>query len=92
MKASPCIPRRPASRSGGRQAVTGLIFNGEAAPRTPRVLRRMLRAAIHNLEQGKALPEGESLARLTGYAAFVHQNDPALGKAMLAKLGEISQA
>lgn len=80
------------ARSGGRQAVTGLIVNGAAPPRTPRVLRRMLRAAIHNLEQGKPLPEDESLARLAGYAAFVHQSDPALGKAMLAKLGEISQA
>ena len=80
------------ARSGGRQAVTGLIVNGEAAPRTPRVLRRMLRAAIHNLEQGKDLPEGESLARLAGYAAFVHQSDPALGKAMLAKLGSVAQA
>ena len=80
------------ARSGGRQAVTGLIVNGDATPRTPRALRRSLRAAIHNLEQGKALPEGESLARLAGYAAFVHQSDPALGKAMLAKLGEISQA
>lgn len=80
------------ARTGRRQAVTGLIVNGEAAPRTPRTLRRMLRAAIHNLEQGKDLPEGESFARLAGYAAFVHQSDPALGAQMLARIGAVAAA
>lgn len=80
------------ARTGNRQAVTGLIVNGDAAPRTPRALRRTLRAAIHNLERGKDLPEGESLARLAGYAAFVHQSDPALGARMLERLGALAQA
>lgn len=78
------------ARTGRRQAVTGLIVNGEAAPRTPRAVRRMLRAAVHNLEQGKDLPEGESLARLAGYAAFVHQSDPVLGAQLLERLGAIA--
>lgn len=78
------------ARAGSRQAVTGLIVNGEMAPRTPRALRRMLRAAVHNLEQGKPLPEGESLARLAGYAAFVHQSDPVLGQQLLTRLGALA--
>ena len=43
------------ARKGSRQKVTGLIVNGDQGPRTPRAVRRMLRAAIHNLEQGKPL-------------------------------------
>ncbi len=78
------------ARKGARQAVTGLLVNGGAEPRTPRALRRTLRAAIHNLEAGKPPPEGESLARLAGYAAFVYQTDPALGGRMLDALGRIA--
>ena len=36
-------------RLGRRQTVTGLVVNGPAAPRTPRKLRRELRAALFNL-------------------------------------------
>ena len=75
-------------RTGGRQSVTGLVVNGEGQPRTPRKLRRELRAAIHNLKAGKPLKEGESLARLAGYAAYVYMTDPKLGKTMLAELVE----
>ncbi len=73
-------------RTGGRQSVTGLVVNGDATPRTPRKLRRQLRSAIHKLKTGKPLQEGESLARLTGYAAFVHMSNPELGRKMLADL------
>ncbi len=73
-------------RTGGRQSVTGLVVNGEGRPRTPRKLRRELRAAIHNLKAGKPLKEGESLARLTGYAAYVYMTDPTLGKKWLGEL------
>jgi RNA-directed DNA polymerase len=62
------------------------VVNGDAAPRTPRKLRRQLRSAIHKLKTGKPLKEGESLARLTGYAAFVHMSNPELGRKMLADL------
>ena len=77
------------SRAGGRQKVTGLVVNGSEAPRVPRSLRRQLRAAIHNLENGKPLREGESIAKLKGYAAFVYLCDPTLGGQMLKRLTAI---
>jgi hypothetical protein len=73
-------------RSGGRQQVTGLVVNGSAAPRAPRKLRRQLRAAAHNLGLGRPLQEGETVARLEGYAAYVYMTDPELGKKLLAAL------
>ena len=72
--------------SGGRQSVTGLVVNGDAPPRATRKLRRQLRSAIHKLKTGKPLQDGESLARLIGYAAFVHMSQPELGRRMLAEL------
>ena len=73
-------------RTGGRQSVTGLVVNGDGPPRTTRKLRRQLRSAIHKLKTNKPLQEGESLARLTGYAAFVHMTNAELGRKMLADL------
>jgi hypothetical protein len=73
-------------RTGGRQSVTGLVVNGDAPPRAPRKLRRELRAAVHNLRAGKPLKEGESVARLGGYAAYVYMTDPKLGMKMLGDL------
>jgi hypothetical protein len=70
-------------RSGGRQTVTGLIVNGDTGPRVPRELRRQLRAAAHNLDAGKPVKQGESLARLAGYAAYVHATDPKVGAHLL---------
>jgi hypothetical protein len=74
-------------RRGGRQQVTGLVVNGDGAPRVPRALRRRLRAAIHNLGKGKPLPEGETVERLAGYAAYVHMTDARLGASLFAALG-----
>jgi hypothetical protein len=72
------------ARSGGRQTVTGLVVNGaDASPRVPRKLRRQLRAAAHNLESGKPLKQGESLARLAGYAAYVYATDAKVGARLL---------
>ena len=71
---------------GGVQQVTGLVVNGDAVPRVPRKLKRMLRAAIHNLEQGKPLRENESLNQLRGYAAFVVAAEPEKGELLLQKL------
>ncbi|GAB5407107.1 MAG: retron St85 family RNA-directed DNA polymerase [Aureliella sp.] len=62
-------------RPGSRQAVTGLVLNGDTAPRVPRNTRRMLRAAIHNLSVGKPLRDGETPATLRGYIAFVASTD-----------------
>lgn len=68
------------------QQVTGLIVNGEQAPRVSRSLKRQMRAALHNLKQGKGLKEGESLNRLKGYAAYIAMTERELGKTMLAQL------
>jgi hypothetical protein len=75
-------------RRGGRQQVTGLVVNGDAPPRVPRRLRRQLRAAAHNLRQGKPLKDGETAACLTGYAAYVHLTDPSLAAKLFAALGD----
>jgi RNA-directed DNA polymerase len=75
------------ARPGGRQAVTGLVVNGDAAPRTPRTLRRQLRAALHNRKVGKPRPDGETAAQLHGLAAYVYMTDPVLGRKLLAELG-----
>ena len=53
----------------------------------PRALRRQLRAAAHNLRSGKPLKDGDTVARLAGFAAYVHMTDPALGKKLLAAFG-----
>lgn len=73
-------------RTGGRQSVTGLVVNGDGDPRVSRKLRRQLRSAVHKLKTGKPLQEGESVARLKGYAAFVYMTNPDLGKKLLADL------
>jgi hypothetical protein len=73
-------------RRGGRQQVTGLVVNGNGGPRAPRTLRRQLRAAAHNLRQGKPLKDGETAARLAGYAAYVYMTDKMLGGELLAAL------
>jgi hypothetical protein len=77
-------------RKGGRQSVTGLVVNGDGPPRTPRKLRRELRAAIHNLQHGKPLKDGDTLPRLMGLAAFVYMTDPKRGKAFLVELGKLA--
>ncbi len=75
------------ARRGGRQQVTGLVVNGSGPPRVPRKLRRQLRAAAHNLSRGKPLKDGETLARLAGYAAYVHMTDATRGASLLKALG-----
>ncbi len=71
------------------QQVTGLIVNGEQAPRVSRSLKRQMRAALHNLQHGKGLKEGESLNRLKGYAAYIAMTERELGKRMLAQLATV---
>lgn len=77
------------ARSGRRQTVTGLVVNRDLPPRSPRQLRRQIRAAIHNLRQGKPLPEGETIARLQGYAAYIFMTDPKLGAKFLEQLAAL---
>ncbi|MEK6234591.1 MAG: hypothetical protein N2C14_07750, partial [Planctomycetales bacterium] len=73
-------------RAGGRQKVTGLVVNGDAAPRVPRALKRRIRAAIHNLSNGKPLQHGDTPATLAGYVAYIHMSDPKLGAALRESL------
>jgi RNA-directed DNA polymerase len=77
------------SRKGGRQKVTGLVVNGGGAPRVPREWKRQIRAAIHNLGRGKGLKEGETLGRISGYAAYIYMTDPVLGGKMLKQLAAL---
>ena len=80
------------ARPGSRQTVTGLVVNRDLSPRSPRSLRRNLRAAIHNAKVGKPLAEGESLARMQGFAAYVYMTDPKLGAKSLAQVAELQGA
>lgn len=73
-------------QQGAMQEVTGLIVNDDKPPRVSRELKRNMRAAIHNLKQGKALPAGESLSRLQGYAAYIAMTERELGLSMLREL------
>lgn len=74
------------ARSGGSQKVTGLVVNGEGEPRVPRKLKRQIRAAVHNLKHGKALPEGETEERIRGYIAYISMTDAELGAKLLSEL------
>lgn len=77
-------------RQSNRQQVTGLVVNNDKA-RTPRELKRLLRASIHNLQQGKALKQGENLDTLRGYASFVAMTEPDKGKQFLRQLNAIEK-
>ena len=71
---------------GDRQEVTGLVVNEDIAPRVPSEIKDMLRAAIHNQEEGKALYENENLHTLLGYASFVYSAQPEKGKSNIERL------
>lgn len=71
------------ARAGARQTITGLVVNGDQAPRAPRKFRRELRAAIHNSRNGKPLHDGVSPTTLAGSAAYVYMTDPELGAKLL---------
>ncbi|MDJ0837774.1 MAG: reverse transcriptase domain-containing protein [Acidobacteriota bacterium] len=74
------------ARKGGRQAVTGLTINGKAGPRVSRELKRNMRAAIHNLKQGKSHEKAQKITQLIGNAAFIYMVEPILGAKLLAEL------
>ena len=73
-------------RSGGRQKVTGLVVNDDRGPRTTRKVRRELRAAINNLQNGKPLKEGETIDSLIGMAAFVTMTQREVGRKFLDQI------
>ena len=76
---------------GGRQEVTGLVVNNDGDPRTPREVRRMLRAAINNLQQGKLFKEGENIHTLIGYASFIYSTNPEEGQKCLDELASLPE-
>ena len=78
------------ARVGGQQKVTGLVVNGKSNPRVSRERIRAIRAAIHNLSQGKELRDGETIDTLRGYAAFVMMSDEAKGRALLDQIEQLS--
>jgi len=79
-------------RAGQQQTITGLVVNGAHAPRVDRRLKRQMRAALHNLKQGKPLPDGESLQRLKGYAAYIAMTEREWGLNVLAELQALETA
>ncbi|MDP6444867.1 MAG: reverse transcriptase family protein [Pirellulaceae bacterium] len=74
------------ARSGGRQSVTGLVVNGDGAPRVPRKMRRKVRAAVHNAKQGKPLKGDETQSTIEGYIAYIAMTDRALADRLLTDL------
>ncbi len=72
-------------RQGGPQQVTGLSVNTPGPPKVPRELKRRVRAQLHNLSQGKPILEGENLAQLEGYIAYIYMVEPELGAKLFAK-------
>ncbi len=80
-------------RRGRRQTVTGLVVNaaptGNSPARIPRVKLRQLRAALHNRLHGKPGKDGESLAQLRGWVAYLHMTDPDKAKPFLAQLHQL---
>jgi retron-type reverse transcriptase len=75
---------------GDRQEVTGLVVNGSGTPRVPRNFRRMLRAAIHNIRQGKDFHEDESIQTLNGFASFVFSTDAEQGRQRFEELASLT--
>ena len=73
-------------RKGNQHNVTGMIVNGSGVPRVSRQIKRMLRAAVHNLESGGTLRADETLNTLSGYAAWIASAEPELGHEYLARI------
>ncbi|MGP9689117.1 reverse transcriptase family protein [Psychrobacter sp. AOP22-C1-C5] len=78
-------------RTGNQHNVTGMVVNGEGVPRVPRHIKRMLRAALHNLASGQPLRNGETLETLSGYAAWIASAEQKLGQNYLAKIDTLRE-
>lgn len=78
-------------RTGNQHNVTGMVVNGDSVPRVPRDIKRMLRAALHNLASGQPLREGETLETLSGYAAWIASAEQELGQNYLAKIDTLRE-
>lgn len=73
-------------RKGSQQQVTGMVVNGQGVPRVSRQIKKMLRAAVHNLEAGGQLRADETLNTLSGYAAWIASAEPELGHSYLTRI------
>lgn len=73
-------------RTGNQHNVTGMVVNGSGVPRVSRQIKRMLRAAVHNLESGGTLRADETLNTLSGYAAWIASAEPELGHSYLDRI------
>jgi hypothetical protein len=73
-------------RKGSQQQVTGMVVNGQGVPRVSRQIKKMLRAAVHNLEAGGQLRVGETFNTLSGYAAWIASAEPELGHSYLTRI------
>lgn len=73
-------------RKGSQQQVTGMIVNGQGVPRVSRQIKKMLRAAVHNLEAGGQLRADETFNTLSGYAAWIASAEPELGHIYLDRI------
>ena len=76
---------------GTRQEVTGLVVNGSGEPRVPREFRRMLKAAVNNVQQGKPYHDDESVHTLQGYASFLFSADPEAGRQRLQEVAALTE-
>ena len=73
-------------RKGSQQQVTGMVVNGQGVPRVSRQIKKMLRAAVHNLEAGGKLRADETFNTLSGYAAWIASAEPELGHIYLDRI------
>ncbi|MGP4120545.1 reverse transcriptase family protein [Psychrobacter aquimaris] len=73
-------------RKGSQQQVTGMVVNGQGVPRVSRQIKKMLRAAVHNLEAGGQLRADETFNTLSGYAAWIASAEPELGHIYLDRI------
>ena len=73
-------------RPSACQQVTGLVVNGPGTPRVPRTTKRMLRAALHNIEHGRPPRDEESLYTFLGWSAFVYMTDKKLGTSYIQQV------
>lgn len=82
------------SRRGDRQSVTGLVVNGERAPRPSRRDLRRFRAVMHDIQTNgdEAVSEkmGQSaLCWARGYLAFVHMVAPEISAKLREKYANV---
>ena len=78
-------------RKGRRQEVTGLIVNGPGTPRVPRARRKMLRAALRNVQAGVIVDNSLTTEQLLGHSAFVYMTDLEYGRHLLDGFGNVAK-